>query len=39
MTDIDIFDLREQVDAMVDDGQRVTTHRKKAVLSSVYLSP
>ena len=40
MTDIDIFDLREQVDAMVDDGQRATTiNRKKAVLSSVYLSP
>jgi integrase len=37
MTDIDIFDLREQVDAMVDDGQRATTiNRKKAVLSSIY---
>ncbi len=40
MTDIDIFDLREHVDAMIDDGQRATTiNRKKAVLSSVYLSP
>ena len=39
MTDIDIFDLREHVDAMIDDGQRATTiNRKKAVLSSVYLS-
>lgn len=37
MTDIDIFDLREHVDAMVDDGQRATTiNRKKAVLSSIY---
>lgn len=37
MTDIDIFDLREHVDAMVDNGQRATTiNRKKAVLSSVY---
>jgi integrase len=36
MTDIDIFDLREHVDAMVDEGQRATTiNRKKAVLSSV----
>lgn len=37
MTDIDIFDLREHIDSMVDDGQRATTiNRKKAVLSSVY---
>jgi hypothetical protein len=37
MTEIDIFDLREHVDAMIDDGQRATTiNRKKAVLSSVY---
>jgi site-specific recombinase XerD len=37
MTDIDIFDLREHVDAMVDEDQRATTiNRKKAVLSSVY---
>jgi integrase len=37
MTDIDIFDLREHIDAMVDEGQRATTiNRKKAVLSSVY---
>jgi len=37
MTDIDIFDLREQIDSMVDEGQRATTiNRKKAVLSSVY---
>lgn len=37
MTDIDIFDLREQIDCMVDESQRATTiNRKKAVLSSVY---
>ena len=37
MTDIDIFDLREHIDSMVDEGQRTTTiNRKKAVLSSVY---
>ena len=37
MTDIDIFDLREHVDTMVDEGQRATTiNRKKAVLSGVY---
>lgn len=37
MTDIDIFDLREHVDGMIDDGQRATTiNRNKAVLSSVY---
>lgn len=37
MTDIDIFDLREHIDDMIDDGQRGTTiNRKKAVLSSVY---
>ncbi len=36
MTDIDIFDLREQIDCMVDEGQRATINRKKAVLSSVY---
>jgi integrase len=37
MTDIDIFDLREHIDSMVDEGQRATTiNRKKAVLSSVY---
>jgi integrase len=37
MTDIDIFDLREHIDCMVDEGQRATTiNRKKAVLSSVY---
>jgi integrase len=37
MTDIDIFDLREQIDCMVDEGQRAATiNRKKAVLSSVY---
>jgi hypothetical protein len=40
MTDIDIFDLREHIDAMVDEGQRATTiNRKKAVLSSVYTEP
>ena len=37
MTDIDIFDIREHVDSMIDDGERATTiNRKKAVLSSVY---
>ena len=37
MTDIDIFDLREHIDSMTDEGQRATTiNRKKAVLSSVY---
>ena len=37
MTDIDIFDVREHIDTMVDEGQRATTiNRKKAVLSSVY---
>jgi len=37
MTDIDIFDLREHIDNLVDEGQRATTiNRKKAVLSSVY---
>lgn len=37
MTDIDIFDLREHIDEMIDDGQRPTTvNRKKAVLSSVF---
>jgi integrase len=37
MTDIDIFDIREQVDAMLDEGQRPTTiKRKKTVLSSVF---
>lgn len=37
MTDIDIFDVREHIDSMVNDGQRASTiNRKKAVLSSVY---
>ncbi len=37
MTDIDIFDLREHIDSMTDEGVRATTiNRKKAVLSSVY---
>jgi integrase len=37
MTDIDIFDLREHIDSLIDEGQRATTiNRKKAVLSSVY---
>ena len=37
MTDIDIFDIREHIDSMTDEGQRATTiNRKKAVLSSVY---
>jgi len=37
MTDIDIFDLRDQIDAMIDEGQRTSTiNRKKAVLSSIF---
>ncbi len=37
MTDIDIFDIRDQVDLMLNEGQRPTTiNRKKAVLSSVF---
>ncbi|MEI8573581.1 site-specific integrase [Methylomonas sp. LW13] len=37
MTDIDIFDIREHIDDLIDEGQRATTiNRKKAVLSSVY---
>jgi integrase len=37
MTDIDIFDLRDHIDSMMDEGQRATTiNRTKAVLSSVY---
>lgn len=37
MTDIDIFDLREHIDSMMDEGQRATTiNRTKVVLSSVY---
>lgn len=37
MTDIDIFDIREHIDDLLDEGQRTTTiNRKKAVLSSVY---
>ena len=37
MTDIDIFDLREHIDSMIDEGQRATTiNRTKAVLSSVF---
>jgi site-specific recombinase XerD len=37
MTDIDIFDLREHIDGMIDEGQRASTiNRKKAVLSSVF---
>ena len=37
MTDIDIFDLREHIDTMIDEGQRLTTiNRKKAVLSSLF---
>jgi integrase len=37
MTDIDIFDLREHIDSMIEEGQRASTiNRKKAVLSSVY---
>jgi len=37
MTDIDIFDIRDQIDEMLDDDQRPTTiNRKKAVLSSVF---
>lgn len=37
MTDIDIFDIRGQVDLMLNEGQRpATVSRKKAVLSSVF---
>jgi hypothetical protein len=37
MTDIDIFDLREHIDDLLDEGQRTATiNRKKAVLSSIY---
>ena len=37
MTDIDVFDIRDHVDAMLAEGQRpVTINRKKAVLSSVF---
>jgi integrase len=37
MTDIDIFDIREHIDGMIDQGIRGTTiNRKKAVLSSVF---
>lgn len=37
MTDIDIFDIREHIDSMADEGRRATTiNRTKAVLSSVY---
>ncbi|MEE9339932.1 MAG: site-specific integrase [Methylococcaceae bacterium] len=37
ITDIDIFDIRDQVDLMLEEGQRPTTiNRKKAVLSSIF---
>jgi integrase len=37
MTDLDVFDIREHIDDMIDDGIRGTTiNRKKAVLSSVF---
>tara|TARA_R110002111_G_C5941554_1_gene367728 strand:- start:32 stop:1039 length:1008 start_codon:yes stop_codon:yes gene_type:complete len=37
ITDIDLFDIREQLDLMIDSGQRlVTISRKKAVLSSIF---
>ena len=37
MTDLDVFDIREYIDGMVDEGIRGTTiNRKKAVLSSVF---
>jgi len=37
ITDIDLFDIREQLDAMIKSGQRlVTVNRKKAVLSSIF---
>lgn len=37
ITDIDLFDIREQIDLMILDGQRlVTVSRKKAVLSSIF---
>ena len=37
MTDIDVFDIREYIDDMLDNGIRGTTiNRKKAVLSSIF---
>jgi integrase len=37
MTDLDVFDIREHIDGMIDEGIRGTTiNRKKAVLSSVF---
>lgn len=37
MTDLDIFDIREHIDGMIDEGIRGTTiNRKKAVLSSIF---
>jgi integrase len=37
MTDLDVFDIREHIDEMIDEGIRGTTiNRKKAVLSSVF---
>jgi hypothetical protein len=37
MTDLDVFDIREYIDDMIEEGIRGTTiNRKKAVLSSVF---
>ena len=37
LTDLDVFDIREHIDGMIDEGIRGTTiNRKKAVLSSVF---
>ena len=37
LTDLDVFDIREHIDTMIDEGIRGTTiNRKKAVLSSVF---
>ena len=37
MTDIDIFDLREHVDAMIDDSQRATTHTVRKLCCPVFI--
>jgi len=37
ITDIDLFDIREQLDELIEAGQRLATvSRKKAVLSSIF---
>ncbi|MFI3217682.1 MAG: hypothetical protein QX189_00985 [Methylococcales bacterium] len=37
MTDIDIFDLHEHVDAMIDDSQRATTHTVRKPCYPVFI--